>query len=131
ADYLVEQFRKEHNVNLSDDPIAMQRLREAAEEAKIELSELKETHVLVEAITMTDKGPLTLDTTLTRETFEDLTRDLVQATVGPMEKALRDANLKVESIDTVLLVGGSTRIPAVQRVVREFTGKNANRDISP
>jgi molecular chaperone DnaK len=131
AKYLVEIFREQHGEDLSQDPIAMQRLREAAEEAKIELSELKETHVLVEAIMMTDAGPLTLDTTLTREKFEELTKDLVEMTLPPMEKALKDSKLKIGDIDTVLLVGGSTRMPAVQRIVREFTGKNASRDISP
>ncbi|MBX3729928.1 MAG: Hsp70 family protein [Candidatus Sumerlaeia bacterium] len=131
AKYLVDMFREQHGEDLSQDPIAMQRLREAAEEAKIELSELKETHVLVEAIMMTDAGPLTLDTTLTREKFEELTKDLVEMTLPPMEKALKDSKLKIGDIDTVLLVGGSTRTPAVQRIVREFTGKNASRDISP
>ena len=131
ADYLVSEFQKTTGADLSRDPIAMQRIREAAEEAKIELSELKETHVIVEAITMTEKGPLTLDITLTRAAFDDFTRDLVQATVEPMEKALRDAKLKVEDLSAVLLVGGSTRIPAVQKLVREFTGKNPARDISP
>ncbi len=131
SDYLVADFKDKHGVDLSMDPIAMQRLREAAEEAKIELSELKETHVLVEAITMTDKGPLTMDTTLTREKFDEMTKDLVEATVPPMEKALKDAGIKIDSLDTVLLVGGCTRIPAVQKVVREFTNRNPSRDISP
>ncbi|MDK2972461.1 MAG: molecular chaperone DnaK [Candidatus Sumerlaeota bacterium] len=131
AKFLVDAFREQHNVDLSEDPIAMQRLREAAEEAKIELSELKETHVLVEAITMTDSGPLTLDTTLSRDRFEELTKDLVESTIPPMEKAIKDANIQISDVDTILLVGGCTRIPAVQRCVREFTNKNANRDISP
>jgi molecular chaperone DnaK len=131
VDYLIDHFKKENGVDLSEDPIAKQRLREAAEEAKIELSELKETHVLVEAITMTEKGPLTLDTVLTRDAFEKMTADLVEATKAPMESALRDANLTVKDIDNVLLVGGSTRIPAVQRIVRDFIGKNPHRDISP
>ncbi len=131
ADHLVQEFEKDHGVNLSEDPIAMQRLKEAAEEAKIELSELKETHVLVEAITMTEKGPLTLDTVLTRQKFEELTKDLVEATRPPMETAMENAGIEPKDIDNVLLVGGSTRIPAVQRLVREFTGKNPHRDISP
>lgn len=131
TDYLVEEFKKQHGVELTDDPIAMQRLKEAAEEAKIELSELKETHVLVEAITMTEKGPLTLDTTLTRDTFESLCRDLFEATRAPMEKALSDAKLRPDQVSHILLVGGSTRIPYVQRVVRDLIGKNPNRDISP
>lgn len=131
VDHLIGIFKEEHGVDLTDDPIAKQRLREAAEEAKIELSELKETHVLVEAITMTDKGPLTLDHVLTRDKFEDLIRDLVESTRGPIENAFRDAGMSVNDIDNILLVGGSTRIPIVQRLVREIIGKNPHRDISP
>ncbi len=131
VDYLIDVFQQEQSVDLSDDPIAKQRLREAAEEAKIELSELKETHVLVEAITMTEKGPLTLDHVLTRAKFDELTKDLVEGTVPPMESALKDAGMKVEEVTNVLLVGGSTRIPAVMNKVREFTGRNPHRDISP
>ncbi len=130
-EWLLEEFKKQHGVDLSDDPIAMQRLKEAAEEAKIELSELKETHILVEAITMTEKGPLTLDTVLTRQTLESLTEDLVKATVEPMLKAIEDAHLTPEKIDTILLVGGQTRMPAIQRVVKETLGKTPHRDISP
>lgn len=130
-EWLLEEFKKQHGIDLSDDPIAMQRLKEAAEEAKIELSELKETHILVEAITMTEKGPLTLDTMLTRQTLEELTDDLVKATVEPMLKAIEDAHLTPEKIDTILLVGGQTRMPAVQRVVKETLGKTPHRDISP
>jgi molecular chaperone DnaK len=129
--HLVEEFKKKHGVDLSEDPIAMQRLKEAAEEGKIELSELKETHILVEAITMTDKGPLTLDTILTREKFEELIDDLIKLTVPPIEQAIEDANLTSDKIDTVLLVGGSTRIPMVQRTVKEVMKKNPHRDISP
>ncbi len=130
-EWLLEEFKKQHGIDLSDDPIAMQRLKEAAEEAKMELSELKETHILVEAITMTEKGPLTLDTVLTRQKLEELTDDLVKATVEPMLKAIEDAHLTPEKIDTVLLVGGLTRMPAVQRIVKETLGKNPHRDISP
>ncbi len=129
--YLVEQFKKKHNIDLSEDPVAMARLKEAAEEAKIELSELKESHILLEAITMTEKGPLTLDETLTRTQFEDLIGDLVQQTIPPMMQAIEDAHLDINKIDTVLLVGGSTRIPMVQRVVKEALKKNPHRDISP
>jgi len=131
VDYLLDEFKKKTGADLSDDPIAVQRLKEAAEEAKIELSELKETHVLVEAITMTDKGPLTLDITITRETFEALCDDLFKQTVQPMRQAIEDANLTAEKINTILLVGGSTRIPMIQRIVREQMNKNASRDISP
>ncbi len=131
VEYLISVFKNETGVDLTEDPIAKQRLREAAEEAKIELSELKETHILVEAITMTQKGPMTLDHVLTREKFEELIGDLVQATRGPMDAALKDAGMPVGEITNVLLVGGSTRIPMVQRIVREFSGRNAHRDISP
>lgn len=131
VDYLLEDFKKSKGVDLSDDPIAIQRLKEAAEEAKIELSELKETHILVEAITMTDKGPLTLDTTLTRDAFEQLCEDLFKQTIAPMKQAIEDASLTPEKVNTILLVGGSTRIPMVQRIVREVMGKNPARDISP
>jgi len=129
--HLVAEFQEQYGADLSADPIAMQRLKEAAEEGKIELSEIKETHILVEAIHMTDKGPLTLDSTLTREKFEELIDDLIQQTVVPIEQALGDANLTAEKIDTILLVGGSTRIPAVQRLVKSVLGKNPHRDISP
>lgn len=130
-DWLLEEFKKSHNIDLSDDPIAMQRLKEAAEEAKIELSEVKETHVLVEAITMTEKGPLTLDTTLTRQKFEELCGDIFQLTMDPMMQAIEDANLTPEKIDSILLVGGTTRIPAVQKLVKDKLNKNPHRDISP
>lgn len=131
VDHLLAEFKKSKGVDLSDDPIAIQRLKEAAEEAKIELSELKETHILVEAITMTDKGPLTLDLTLTRDAFEQLCEDLFKQTIAPMKQAIEDASLSPEKVNTILLVGGSTRIPMVQRIVREVMGKNPARDISP
>ena len=129
--WLLDEVKKQHGMDLSDDPIAMQRLKEAAEEAKIELSELRETHVLVEAIAMTEKGPLTLDTVLSRQTFEEMNADLFERTVEPMTKAMADANLTPDKINTVLLVGGTTRIPAVQRAVKEIIGRPPHRDISP
>jgi len=129
--HLLAQFKEQHGVDLSSDPIAMARLKEAAEEAKIELSEIKETHIMVEAIHMTEKGPLSLEATLTRDKFEELIDDLIKQTVPPMEQALQDANLKPEKIDTILLVGGSTRIPAVQRLVKGVLIKPPHRDISP
>jgi len=131
VEYMVEEFKKAHTIDLSEDPIAMQRLKEAAEEAKIELSEVKESHVLVEAITMTEKGPLSLDMTLTRQQLEALVMDLIEQTRAPVLQSIEDAALNVEKIDTVLLVGGSTRIPAVQRLVKEIMKKNPRRDISP
>ena len=131
VEFLVEEFKKQHDIDLSEDPIAMQRLKEAAEEAKIDLSDIKETHILVEAITMTEKGPLSLDVTMTRDQFEDLVMDLVEQTRTPVTQAIEDAALNIEKISTVLLVGGTTRIPAVQRLVKDLTKKNPRRDISP
>jgi molecular chaperone DnaK len=116
---------------LGDDPIALQRLRDAAEESKIDLSDVKETHIQIEAITMSDKGPLNLETTLSRAKFEDLVGDMIKMTIPPMEQAIEDANLNTDKIDAVLLVGGSTRIPMVQNIVREFTQKQPHRDIVP
>lgn len=131
VDYLCEEFLKEHGIDLKEDPVAMSRLREAAEEAKIELSEIRETPIQIEAIAMGDKGPITLETTLGRTKFESLIEDLVQKTVAPMKAAISDAGLTPEKVDTILLVGGSTRIPMVQRVVKEISGMNPSRDISP
>ena len=130
-EHMAEEFKKDYGVDLQSDPVAMMRLRDAAEEAKIELSELRETHILVEAITMGDKGPLTLDCTISREQFEDMIRDLVEKTIEPMKAAIVDSGLSPERLDTFLLVGGSTRIPLVQRIVKETINKNPVRDISP
>lgn len=131
TDHLIAEFKAKEGVDLSTDPLAMQRLREVSEEAKIDLSEVKETHILCEAITMTDQGPLTMETSLTREKFEDLIRDLVESTREPINMALKDAGLTPEQIDTVLLVGGSIRIPMVQRLVQDHLGKAPQRNISP
>lgn len=131
VEFLVEEFKKSNNIDLSEDPIAMQRLKEAGEEAKIELSEVKESHILVEAITMTEKGPLSLDYTLTRQKLESLVGDLIEQTRAPVLQAIEDAALSLEKIDTILLVGGTTRMPAVQRLVKEITKKEPRRDISP
>jgi len=129
--YFIDTFKQSHGVDLNEDPIAMQRLKDAAEEAKIDLSEMKETHILVEAIAMTEKGPLTLDTNLTRAKFEEITADLIERTIPPTERALQIAKMSPDDLDVVLLVGGSTRIPAVQRIVKEKLRKNPQRDISP
>jgi molecular chaperone DnaK len=131
VEFLVDEFKKAHGIDLSEDPIAMQRLKEAAEEAKIELSEVKESHILVEAITMTEKGPLSLDYTMTRQKLESLVMDLIELTRSPVHQAIEDAALSLDKIDTILLVGGTTRIPAVQRLVKEITKKEPRRDISP
>jgi molecular chaperone DnaK len=131
VEHLLREFKDEQGVDLSEDPIAMQRLKEAAEEAKIELSEVKETHVLIEAVSMTEKGPLTLDTTLTRSKFEELIKDLVAKTVEPVQKALVDSKLTKDKLNKVLLVGGTTRIPLVQRTVKDLLGRDPQRDLSP
>lgn len=130
-DHLFDVFEQQHQVDLRNDPIAIQRLREAAEEAKIELSEVRETQVMVEAVTMGPNGPLSLDYTMTRAKFEDLIRDIVEGTIEPMMKAITDAKATPEQIDAVLLVGGTTRIPLVQQVVREKLNKQPSRDVSP
>jgi len=130
-DYFIEEFQNQHGVDLKSDPIAIQRLREAAEEAKIELSELRESHVLIEAITMSDKGPLSLEMTFSRAKFEELVGDIIRSTVDPMMKAIADAKMTPEQIDAVLLVGGTTRIPLVQQIVKENLNKQPSRDISP
>ena len=131
VEHLLREFKEEQGIDLSEDPIAMQRLKEAAEEAKIELSEVKETHILIEAVSMTEKGPLTLDATLTRSKFEELVKDLVAKTVEPVHKALADAKLTKDKLNKILLVGGITRIPMVHRTVKEILGREPQRDLSP
>lgn len=131
TEWLVSEFSAQHGIDVSEDPIAMQRLREAAEEAKCELSELKETHILVEAVTMSEKGPLTLDTVLSRDKFETMVKDLILSSKEPMEKCMEASGLTGDKIDTVLLVGGTTRIPAVRALVREIINREPQRDISP
>jgi len=129
--YLAEEFKKKTGFNLLDDPIAMQRLKDASEDAKIELSEINEARILIEAIAMTDKGPVNLDTTLTRKKFEELTEHLIKQTIPPLEQAIFDAGLTKEKINNILLVGGSTRIPLVQNLVKEVTNKQPLKNISP
>jgi molecular chaperone DnaK len=129
--HLAKEFKDKHGIDLTEDPVAMQRLKEAAEEAKIDLSSSRQTQILCEAITMSDKGPLTLETTLTREKFENIIGDLVESTREPIEKALKDAALTKKQLDAVLLVGGSTRIPMVQDFVKAQLGIQPQRDISP
>ncbi|NQU45313.1 Hsp70 family protein [bacterium] len=129
--HLVDFFKTEHGQDLSEDPVAMQRLKEVAEEAKIELSDARESHILCEAIAMSDKGPLTLETTLTRDTLEGLIRDLIESTRDPIDNSISDAGISKNQIDTVLLVGGSTRMPMVQQFVRDHLGITPHRDISP
>ncbi|MEN6624679.1 MAG: Hsp70 family protein [Candidatus Sumerlaeia bacterium] len=131
TEHLLNDFKAKNNVDLKSDQVAMMRLRDASEEAKIELSDINETHVLVEAITMGEKGPLTLDCTITRKQFEDMIQPLVEKTREPMLAAIKDAGLTAEKLDTILLVGGSTRIPLVQRVCQDTLKKRPVRDISP
>ena len=131
-DWLVAEFRKETGTDLSNDKMAMQRLKEAAEKAKIELSGVTSSAINLPFITMTEAGgPLHLDTTLTRAKFNELTADLVEATMAPVRQAISDSGLKVTEIDKVLMVGGSSRIPAVQDAVKSYTGKEPFKGINP
>ena len=130
-DYVAEQFRKENGIDLKQDKIAAQRLKEAAEKAKIELSGTTTANINLPFITADATGPKHLDITLTRAKFDELTADLVDATVEPMRKALKDAGLTVDQINKVILVGGSTRIPAVQEAVKKVTGKEPFKGINP
>ena len=130
-DYLVAEFKKSNGIDLSQDKMAMQRLKEAAEKAKIELSGVQETNINLPFITADSTGPKHLEIKLTRSKFEELTRELVESTVTPVNNALKDAGLTVNDIHKVLLVGGSTRIPAVQELVKRITGKEADKGINP
>ena len=130
-DYLAAEFKKENNIDLKADRMALQRLKEAAEKAKIELSGVMSTNINLPFITADATGPKHLDIPLPRAKFDELTRDLVEATVAPMQNALRDAGLTANEVDRVILVGGSTRIPAVQEAVRKMVGKEPYRNINP
>jgi molecular chaperone DnaK len=130
-DWLVTEFKNAHGVDLSADKMATQRLKEAAEKAKVELSTLQETTVNLPFITATNEGPLHLELTLSRSKFQELTSDLIEACRGPFEQAIRDAGLSKEQIDRVLLVGGSTRMPAVTDLVKQLTGKEGDKGINP
>ena len=129
--WLVTEFKKETGIDLSNDKMAYQRLKDAAEKAKKELSTLMETSISLPFITMDATGPKHLEMKLTRAKFNDLTKHLVEATQGPTKTALKDANLDANQIDEILLVGGSTRIPAVQEWVENFFGKKPNKGINP
>lgn len=130
-DWLVEEFKKEYGIDLSKDPMAMQRLKEAAEKAKIELSSALETEINLPFITADASGPKHLLMKLTRAKLESMIEDLLQRTMGPVRQALEDAKLKPHQIDEVVLVGGSTRIPRVQQLVRDFFGKEPNKSVNP
>ena len=129
--YLVDEFKKSNGIDLKADKMAMQRLKEAAEKAKIELSGVQQTQINLPFITADSTGPKHLDVTLTRSKFEELIHDLVEATAGPVNQALKDAGLSANDIHKVLLVGGSTRVPAVQEAVKRITGKEADKGINP
>ncbi|UNO43331.1 molecular chaperone DnaK [Streptomyces sp. MST-110588] len=131
VDHLVKQFRNAYGIDLSKDKMALQRLREAAEKAKVELSSSSETTINLPYITASAEGPLHLDEKLTRAQFQQLTADLLERCKGPFHQAVKDAGVKVPAIDHVILVGGSTRMPAVTDLVRELTGKEANKGVNP
>src|SRR5690606_5911488 len=129
--YLAEEFKKEQGVDLLQDKMALQRLRDAAEKAKKELSSATTTTISLPFITMGAAGPLHLEQTLTRAKFNEITKDLVDRCLGPVRRALQDAKLTNNDIHQVLLVGGSTRIPAVQELVVKEFGKEPNRSVNP
>jgi molecular chaperone DnaK len=130
-DHLVKTFRGQHGIDLSQDKMAMQRLREAAEKAKIELSAATTTNINLPYITAGQAGPLHLDVSLSRAEFQRMSQDLLDRTKGPFEQAIKDAGVKVADIDHVILVGGSTRMPAVTDLVKQLTGKEPNKGVNP
>ncbi len=130
-DWLVQEFKKDQGIDLSKDAMALQRLKEAAEKAKMELSTTMSTDINLPFITATQEGPKHLNLTLSRAKFEQLVSDLIERTIEPMKKALADAGLKQGDINEVILVGGSTRIPKVQETVKEFFGKEPNKGVNP
>ena len=129
--WLLEEFRKQHHTDLTGDAMAMQRLAEAAEKAKIELSASQQTTINLPFLAQSASGPMHLEVTLSRARFDELTSHLVSATRGPVQQAMQDAGIRASDLSRVLLVGGSTRIPAVQEEVRKLTGKEPARDINP
>ncbi|GIF95821.1 molecular chaperone DnaK [Catellatospora citrea] len=132
VDHLADEFKNENGIDLRSDPQALQRLFEAAEKAKVELSSVTQTQVSLPFVTADASGPKHLTTTITRSKFEDLTKDLVQRCLGPVEQAMTDAKVTANDLDEVILVGGSTRIPAVQALVRRLTGgKDPNMSVNP
>ena len=130
-DYLVEQFKKENGIDLSKDKMALQRLKDAAEKAKKDLSGVASTQISLPFITAGEAGPLHLEVTLSRAKFEEISADLVERTMGPTRQALKDAGLSTSEIDKVILVGGSTRIPAVQEAIKKEIGKEPHRGVNP
>ena len=130
-DYLVKEFKKENDIDLSKDKMAMQRLKEVAEKAKKDLSGMTSTQISAPFISQGEDGPLHLDVTLTRAKFEDLISDLLESTIEPVRQAMKDAKVKKSDIDKILLVGGSTRIPKVQEIIKEELGKEPSREVNP
>ncbi|PJI07087.1 MULTISPECIES: molecular chaperone DnaK [Clostridium] len=130
-DYIAEEFKKSNGIDLRNDKMALQRLKEAAEKAKIELSSSTQTNINLPFITADATGPKHIDMDLTRAKFNELTAGLVQDTIEPMKKALADAGLSISDIDKIVLVGGSTRIPAVQEAVKNYTGKDPSKGVNP
>jgi len=130
-DYIVAEFKKNQGVDLSKDRMAMQRLKEAAEKAKIELSGVTQTNINLPFITMSAEGPLHLDMNISRAKFEELISDLVEATLGPARQAMEDAKLSFKDLDQIILVGGSTRVPAVQEAIKRISGKEPHKGVNP
>ena len=130
-DYLVEEFKKENGIDLSKDKMAMQRLKDSAEKAKKDLSGVTNTQISLPFISQGEEGPLHLEVNLTRAKFEDLIRDLVESTLEPVRKALKDAKLKASDIDKIIFVGGSTRIPMVQELIKKELGKEPHKGVNP
>jgi len=130
-DYLVQEFKKENGIDLSNDTMAMQRIKDAAEKAKKDLSSMSTTNINLPFLTQNESGPVHLDINLTKAKFEDLCRDLFDSTMEPVRKALKDAKLKSSDIDQVVLVGGSTRIPYIQELVKKELGKEPNKGVNP
>lgn len=132
VDYLIKEVKKTDGVDLSKDKIALQRLREAAEQAKKELSSATSTNISMQYLSMSENGPIHLDTKLTRAQFEQMTDDLLKRTEAPFRAVIRDAGISVNDIDHIVLVGGSTRMPAVTEKVKELTGgKEPNKGVNP
>ncbi len=131
ANYIVEEFKKANGIDLSQDKMAMQRIKEESEKAKKELSTTQQTHISMPFISANECGPLHIDMDLTRAKFDELTKDLVQRTLKPVQDALKDAGLTKNDIDEIILVGGSTRIPAVQELIKNELGKEPNKSVNP
>ena len=131
VDYICDDFKKKYGINLKNDRMALQRIKESAEKAKKDLSSMKEVQISIPFISANADGPLHIETSLTRAKFEDMIKDIVEKTIGPVRQALKDAGLTKRDIDQVLLVGGSTRIPCVQEAVKQELGKEPNKSVNP